>query len=401
MKVDYADLGLTKQVLARQGDEHLPAMKSFLTTWGRIDSAEMGGLFSVLVPLNNAVVLVGEEVLGLAAEAHSAAADSMNNTIDAYAKADEQAWDELAEIFRKMDVPPPPFNDPRESIPSLGDAARQSSGGGGGDPMLLDQSIQNRAALEEYKNDQMQRLQERNDVAYSSNRSVREEQDPQSYLGEPGTPTSEMENLRWSAGALLGGLDWVFEKLFRWSFLNDFVYKNIVGDWRYVDRASTAWSELDSALVAVGQNDSGVLPALAEWVGKGAVACNAFITALSVATTRLSYAAGYVSEIVGKVALAAKLAATGLGMLLKKLSYKLARVAAEAAVPVVGWAAVAVECAILISDILGMVRLSYSIVNAVYDAIEGIVTAKAKIVEVLYTTTNIAEAAIRGAAVRA
>ncbi|SHE24516.1 hypothetical protein [Actinomyces glycerinitolerans] len=400
MKVDYADLGLTKQVLARQGDEHLPAMKSFLTTWGRIDSAEMGGLFSVLVPLNNAVVLVGEEVLGLAAEAHSAAADSMNNTIDAYAKADEQAWDELAEIFRKMDVPPPPFNDPRESIPSLGDAARQSSGGGGGDPFLFDQAAQDGAGLREYTDAQTQRLQERYELATSSNRSVREEQDPQSYLGEPGTPTSEMENLRWSAGLLLGGLDWVFEQLFHWSLLNDFVYKNIVGDWRYVDRASTAWSELDSALVAVGQNDSGVLPGLSEWEGKGAVACNAFISAMSAATTALSYAAGYVSDIVGKVALAAKLAAAGLGMILKKISYKLGRIAVEAAIPLAGWVAAAVECATVVWDIIHAVRAGYIIVNALFDAIEGIVTAKAKIVEVSYTVTNIAEAALRGTAVR-
>lgn len=402
MKVQYDALGLAQQVLTRQGDEHIEQMKVFTNQWCAINGGEMGGMFSTLVPLNNLIVAAGMEVLNLLAQAHADAGAKMKMTIAAYAEADREAWEKIKTVAESMGEAAAPYSDPRSSIPTLGTAARRAGKYyGGGDPLLWIQCYQDGKASREYIEDQVRRSWERSRDLTTTDRSIQEEQDPQSYLVAPETPTSEMENLRWSAGALIGGLDWVFEKLFGWSLLNDFIYKQIVGDWRCVDRAATAWEEIDTALVAVGQNDSGILPALSEWIGKGAEACNAFITVLSATTTGLSYAAGAVGGVISKVALAVKLAAIGLGTLLKKLSYKLARIAAEAAVPVVGWAVAAAECAILVSDIIGMVRIAYAIVNTVYDAISGLVEAKTKIVEVSYTVLNIVEAAGRGGVARA
>lgn len=401
MKLDYEDLGLAQQVLKRQGFEHLTRTKEYANQWCSISSSEMGGLFSYFLPLNDLVVSAGTEVLDVLAQAHQYAATAMGNTIDTYAKADEEAWKLLSQLASSIGVFVGDYSDPRDSIPSLGSAANKASRFyGGGDPFLIAQSGRDGAALRNYIHEERQRLEGHIKDFQSSNRSVREEQAPQSFLVAPATPTSEMENLRWSAGVFIGGLDWVFEKLFGWSLLNDFIFKEIIGDWRFVGRAADAWGHIDDALVAVGQNDSGILPALSEWLGKGSEACNAFITALSAATTAASYAAGAAKNIIAKFALAAKMAAIGLGWILKKISYKLARIAAEAAVPVVGWALAVAECAITISEVIGAVRMGYAIANALYDAISSIAEAKAKMIEVLHTCTNIAEAATRGSMAR-
>ena len=49
--------------------------------------------------------------------------------------------------------------------------------------------------------------------------SVSERSDVSSYLVTPVSMTSEMDSLRWSAGPLLGGIDWIVEKLCGFSVL--------------------------------------------------------------------------------------------------------------------------------------------------------------------------------------
>lgn len=401
MKLEYEDLGLAQQVLERQGFEHLTRTKDYANQWCAINASEMGGVFSAFLPINDVIVSTGTEVFEYLITAHQRSATAMQNTIDSYAKADEEAWQLLSQLASSVGVAVGDYSDPRDSIPTLGSAAnRAGKYYGGGEPDVLTQAFRDGYSLGEFIDEQGQRIEGRIEDFRSSNRGIQEEQDPQSYLATPESPTSEMENLRWSAGLILGGLDWAFEQLFGWSLLNDLVYKNLVGDWRYVDRAASAWGHIDDALVAVGQNDSAILPALSEWVGKGSEACNAFLAALAAATTGVSYAAGAVKGFVSKFAFVVKLAAKGIGFILKKISYKLARVAAEAAIPVVGWAAAAIECATLVNDIISSVRKAYKIVNFLYDAISGLIQAKAKMVEVMHTCANIAEAATRGSMAR-
>ena len=126
---------------------------------------------------------------------------------------------------------------------------------------------------------------------------MKESQDASSYLVTPEAPDNEMENIRWSAGVVAGSIDWFIEKVFGISLLNDIIFKYVVGDWRLVNMAETAWTEIGDALVAVGQNDSETLPALAEWTGKGSELASAFIAALSLATTKLSAASGFMSTL--------------------------------------------------------------------------------------------------------
>ena len=84
-------------------------------------------------------------------------------------------------------------------------------------------------------------------------------------------------------------------------------------------------------------------------------------------------------------------------MLLKKISEKLIRIAIEAAVPVVGWAAAAVETAILIQDIISYVRLAYVIIEGIVDAIDGFIAGKQQMLQTLGVVEDLAEYAARAA----
>ncbi|MDF2556031.1 MAG: hypothetical protein K0R60_1926 [Microbacterium sp.] len=90
-----------------------------------------------------------------------------------------------------------------------------------------------------------------------------------------------------------------------------------------------------------------------------------------------------VSGTVGTLVLVSKSAAATIGFILNKISVKLLRIAAEAAIPIAGWIAAAVEGAILVTEIFSLVRLIYTIVDTIFDAIESAVQARAQLVETL------------------
>lgn len=401
MKLEYEDLGLAQQVLDRQGNQHLVNMHQFMSQWCTINSGDAGVLMSYLLSLNDLLVDAGNMCFDVVTQAHQLAGEKMQETIDTYAEADEEVHRLISDLAAQMGLDAGPYTDPKTTIPSLGPAIEKAGPYyGGGDPNVFQQAFEDGFSLGTYAREQVDRLGDRANRAFSANRGVVEEQDPSSYLVAPSAPESELENLRWKAGYILGGLDWVFEQIAGWSILNDVVYKNIVGDWRVVRCASMAWKQLDDALVAVGQNDSGVLPALSEWTGKGSEASNAYITTLSAATTALSYAAGSVSGIVKLVSLAAKELAGFIGSQLKKISYRLATIAAEAAIPVAGWVAAAATTVVAIKDTLDDIRAVYKWVNIVYDLISGMIEGKGKLLEVRYTISNLVEAGVRGGLAR-
>ena len=403
LSVEYADLSLAQQVLERQSSEHLANMRSFLKQWGDYsDGGEGAGLLMMAFnPLNQEVVHIGDEVLGLLEQAHGGAADHMGQTLEAYVNADQQIHAALASVTEMLGGSSLPFNDPRSSLPTLGAAARGASQWyGGAEPNLAERMAQGVMGFGEYASDFPGRLADRTDKALSGNRSISESQNASSYLVAPEAPESEMKNLRWSAGVVIGGVDWLIEKLTGISVLNDIIFKYTVGDWRVLDRASTAWSEIGDALVAVGQNDSEILPALSEWTGKGSEAANAFIAALAGVTTALNGAAGSVSGIIKNVSKVVKQAAKLIGKQLKRLQDKCLRMIAEASVPVAGWIVAAGEAVKAAQEIYDMVKKIHFIINLIYTAIENMAQAKAQIIEIRYTISNIAEAAARGAAAR-
>ena len=403
LSVEYADLSLAQQVLERQSSQHLANMRSFLKQWGDYSDggADAGLLMMAFNPVNQEVVRIGDEVLGLLEDAHGGAADHMGHTLESYANADQQIHAALASVTEMLGGSALPFNDPRSSLPTLGAAERHASSFyGGAEPDIAGRIAQGAMGLDQYMSDFPDRLTTRADKALSGNRSISESQDASSYLVTPEAPESEMKNLRWSAGVVIGGVDWFIEKLTGVSVLNDIIFKYTVGDWRVLDRAKTAWSEIGDALVAVGQNDSEILPALSEWTGKGSEAANAFITALAGATTALNGAASTVSGIIKNVSRVVKQAAKLIGKQLKRLQDKCLRMIAESSVPVAGWIVAAGEAVAAAQELYDTIKKIYRIINLILTAIENMAQAQAQIIEIRYTISNIAEAAARGAAAR-
>ena len=404
LSVEYADLSLAQQVLERQSSQHLANMRTFLKQWGTFaQGGEANGiLLMTFHPINEAVVNVGDGVLGLLEDAHEGAANHMEQTLEAYLDADQQIHAALASVTEMLGGSTLPYNDPRSSLPTLGAAERgASSFYGGADPFLSEQMAQGAEELGQYAGQLASRLQDRANKAMSANRSISESQDASSYLVPPEEPESEMENLRWKAGIIIGGIDWLVEQLTGTSLLNDVLLKYVVGDWRIIDRASTTWSEIGDALVAVGQNDSEILPALSEWTGKGSEAANAFIAALAGGTTMLRGAAGSVSSVLSILKMVVKMAAGKILGKLKDLEVRCLRMLAEAAVPVAGWIAATAETVLLAEQLISDIRFIYKIYNYIVDAIESAARAQGQLNEVRFTLANIAEAAARGIAARA
>lgn len=364
-------------------------------------SVAKGVLFILFTPVNEAIVAGGHGAMDLLITCHQGAADKLAQTVDAYAEADKAAYEALTAPLQTVGIPTSPFEDPRDNPAQLGDArTKAGSHYGGGDPRVDQQLAEDKLETGEYLSSLKDRAKQRVADATSSDRSIAESQDASSYLVPPEAPTSEMENLRWSAGVVAGSVDWAIEKLTGMSLLNDVIFKYFSGDWRLVDMASSAWSEIGDALVAVGQNDSETLPALAEWTGKGSEVANLFIATLSQITTSLRSAASLMSTLLKMFAKFLKQSAKDVGAAIKEIVNTVLRLIAESSIPIAGWVSGAIDAISHIDDVISWIRKIYTIINFIVDFIEGLVRGKAQMLEVQNTMSNLAEAAVRGAAAR-
>lgn len=402
LSVEYGDLFLATELLERQC-EHIHKMRLFLRQWCDFfsEGETAGLLLMALYPINKMVVDAGDSVLGLLEDTHRGTANHMNQTVETYIEVDEQINKAISNLIESLLGTPIPFNNPRDSKPKLGEAERGASQWYGGDQHIrLYENAEGLVELAEYVGIQTSYLDQRTRKALSSNRSIVEAQDASSYLVAPEAPDSEMENLRWSAGIIIGSVDWLIELLIGKSLLNDYLYKYIVGDWRTIDQASTAWYEIGDALIAVGQNDSEILPALSEWTGKGSEAANAFIAALAGITTLLQSATGLASSLLGYVRTATRLVAGQVASQLRDLELSCLALVAAGSVPVAGWVMAAADVLITVEKIYKFINLLYTGYNFIFDTIEETIRAHGQINEIRLTMANIVEAAARGVAAR-
>lgn len=101
--------------------------------------------------------------------------------------------------------------------------------------------------------------------------------------------------------------------------------------------------------------------------------------------------------LASNVARVSQAACIAIGMILKAISEKLIRIAIEAAVPVVGWAAAALETTILVQIIISYVRLAYSIIEGIVDAIDSFIGAQQQTIQTLGVVEDLAEYVARRA----
>ena len=418
LSVKYDTLQLSREMLVRQAGQHLTNMKSFTQQWCKVNPGDaglvgkgaskaveasegtaVGQLFQKFMPLNDDLAGSGERSLDDLIKLHEGAADAMGKTIDTYAETDEFVYNALAKILNTLGVSTEPFSDPRDNPVRLGAAEHAAKStyayGGEGEPNLIGQSAIDTARAIQYHDYTTRRRATQEARAASSDRSMNEVQDASSFLVPPEAPSSEMEDLRWSAGAILGSIDWVIEQLTGKSLLNELIFKHLIGDWKAVQKAGIAWKEISDAAVAVGQNDSEILPALSEWTGNGSESAISFIKQLSENTTAFHDVATFFSSTMSFFASALKAAAAGIGAILKFISNMILKLLAKLAVPVAGWLAAGIDVALSVNKVIGQIKLAYTLVNILYDTLSKFVAAKAKGAEIEYILANMAEAQSR------
>jgi hypothetical protein len=401
--VNYEQLSQAQELLARQA-QHSDAVRRYIQTHCRLQQSDFGLLLQVLFPVNELVVYIADQGMERMGDLYMWSSRTMAATIDGYVESDRVAYERSSNLLKRLGEPTSPFADPRDSVQKLGGATGGASDSYGQDPShwhptidVITGTINVGNTAGEFVADTVGSAASRVQN-WNSRGGVTERTDPVSYLVTPQHNVSFIEDLRWSAGVLLGSIDWVAEQFLGVSVLEEYVFKPFGGDWEAMDRGSIAWSHCDKALTETASNFTGLPGQLDEWTGRASAEFLGAMTVLGGATMGVSYAFGYASDLLDKVRLVAKLACAAIGSILKKISHKLMRIAIESSVPIAGWIVAAAEIALAIDDVIKWVRRILTLITMILDAITEFIEAKEKIVEAFFAVEDLVSAGIRKAA---
>ncbi|MGQ0631848.1 MAG: hypothetical protein ACT4P1_12465 [Sporichthyaceae bacterium] len=173
--------------------------------------------------------------------------------------------------------------------------------------------------------------------------AIAERYDAASALTAPPPPQTGdyINDLRDSSGLIIGKVDWVGKKLFGASVIEELVTP-FAGDWAHLDVAAGGWMQLGGALDATAANIDGAWEALAQsW--QGAAASAAQLRFSGAADLHRSQAEGcrIIAGQCRTIIEIAQAAGVVLASALKVINDILLQLLAEAAVPILGWAAAA------------------------------------------------------------
>jgi len=333
--VNYEQMGLARAVLTRQADDHLPAMKNYLDKWATLTEDDLGLILQFLKPVNDALVQGGDMVLDTVKGVYSKGAENLGSSIDLYAETDLQAHALLSSHAAKMGHSISSSEDPRSAMPTLGAA-------GAGQPEI---------------------------------------KDVQAALSTPSATSDDADNLRWEAGEILGSVDWVCEKLFGFSVLEEVVFKPFAGDWKRVECAAAAWENTGKAFTELAKNTLGLLLRITDWVSKSADNFAIAVGAMAGIDELIALAAQMVAKGMKSFAELVKALAKQIAHMLRRISHKLERIAAEASIPVAGWIVGSVEIGTLAKDVFQDVKWAQEAITKVCNFISKIQANSQKIKE--------------------
>lgn len=382
MRVDYGQLALCSQTLRRQGQQHLPAMSRYVHERGILTPSDTGVILMPFTALSLAIAVVGVRVADGMAQVMNTAAHKVDGAAEAYAEHERALHDRLVATLGSLGGSGTPFADPRANLPTL-PAAQGGAPEGHGDPepWLFDQIGQAGPSLVSGARGLADDVRGAVDDWSGGATGVVERQDASSYLVAPDATKSEIESMRWGAGPLLGGVDWVFEQIAGFSLLEDVILKPFAGDWTGIEEVSIAWGFLGDASRAVADNAAGLTRQGEFWEGAAGLAFRGGVAAVGGTMFALGAACDVVSAKVGTLVLVSKAAAATITFLLNQIVIGLLEMATTATVPIAGWIVSAARGAMLASQIFSGIRLIYTVIDAIFDAIEGAVEAKAQLVE--------------------
>ena len=265
--VDMAQLSLAQQLMQRQS-EHADAIGKHLDQFARMTASELGLILMLFKPIGDAIVDAGIGATELSHNASALGAERMGQTVEAYQDAERQVHELLSQVNQMLTGHKlPPYKAP--TMPTLGGALDSApSRYGEPDGNVFNQAFWDGYSAAEWADETGGRIGDRVRSGVSASREVVETSDARSYLPRRQGEDPEIESIRWSAGPIFGGVDWIWEELFGYSLIEE-ITKPFVGDWERMREASQAWTHAGDALTAISQNYMGLLPPLAVWQGKG------------------------------------------------------------------------------------------------------------------------------------
>ncbi|HEY0119734.1 MAG TPA: hypothetical protein VGC04_13240 [Cellulomonas sp.] len=397
VEADLTTIDLSGQVLGRQA-EHCRAAASYLAANGSI----VGSTGLILAPLGAAAEVVlglGTGGLRTAASMCDATSHAARSTFSAYVQVDEDVQRRFARLG--ADLVSGWQGGGRAPSPgsvSLGPAVDGAPNGWGDtDSWFWEKAQTTGQSVDDVIGDL---LGLGSDItAWGSNGgTITEAVDAESFLVVPTADDNWAQDMRWSAGAVLGGIDWVFEQLCGYSILEELIFKPFAGDSRDVTKAAGAWTSTGAALSAVGLNHARLVSSTVEtWRGDAADAFRVAMGLIAEGFHRLSGLCDTVSSALTAVAVGMKAICAAIGAGLKALAQLLLDIAAQAAVPVAGWAVLAATAYWKVERIVTIARTIYTLIETAFTLISTFVQTKTSVVGDLARFEDLAEGVFRRA----
>jgi hypothetical protein len=395
MVISYDTLSLSQQVLQRQ-EAHAGRIATYLPAHADIGDST-GLLLSLFDPLSKLAVTVGSDAARVLGELEQAMAGAVGDTQVDVADSDGKVGDAFGKLIGRIGVHGADSDYPDLGGPALPAAGEGAPEGYGGVESFFWEK--NEAAVEALSGslgdvhglvDQVGQ--------WGSSPHVSELMDASSFLVTPQAPDNPVQDLRWSAGALLGSVDWVAEKFIGFSILDRCVFHPLAGDWQGIFKCSEAWNHAGDAAQAMARNHAGLVASTPPtWQGLSGDSFRATMGTIAGACLGLSAAYAYAGGLVKTLSTVTKLACVAIGKALQVIADKLIKMAAEAATPVVGWAIGAATAYSDIQKVIQMVRLIYTIFETIESAIQDFVEAKTAILDKYALIEDLAEGAARTA----
>jgi len=391
MVIRYDTLSLSQQVLERQ-EGHAQRIAAYLPANADIGDST-GLLLSIFDPLSELAVSVGSDAARVLGELEQAIAGAVGDTQVDVADQDGRVGDAFTKLIGRLgadgaDDSYPDLGGP--SLPAAGESA--PDGYGGVESFFWEKGEATVEALTGGVSDVQGLVDQLGQ--WGGTQSVTEVADASSFLVTPQAPENPVSDLRWSAGALLGSIDWVAEQFIGFSILERCVFHPFAGDWQGIYKASEAWNHAGDAAHAITRNHAGLVASTPQtWQGLSGNSFRAAMTTIAAATYGLSAAYAYAGGLVKTLSTVTKLVCTGIGQLLKMIADKLIKMAAEAATPVVGWIVGAVTAYDDIQDVITWVRRVNTLVELISSAIQDFAEAKVSILDKARLIEDLAQGA--------
>ncbi|MCW2792824.1 MAG: hypothetical protein JWO76_1922 [Nocardioides sp.] len=396
--IDYGTLSLAQQVLQRQ-QGHAQKIADYLPANADIGDST-GLLLSMFDPLSRIAVDLGSQAAQTLGQIERTTAASVGDTAADLADSDGKVGDAFSKLIARLGGPGGTADAPYPDLngPTLGAAGGGADDGYGAvESYFVTKAYATGESLGGGINSARDLVASLGDGGLVG--TVGEVADASSYLVPGQAPENFVQDLRWSAGLLLGSIDWVAEKFIGFSILDRCVYKPLAGDWQGIYRCAEAWSHAGDSLTAIARNHAGrVASTPATWEGLSGNSLRAAMATISEGCLGLSAAFATASSYTKTISTVCKLACSGIGLALNTIATALLDLASDAAVPVIGWAKGAFDAYDKINKVIGAVRLIYTIIETVSSAIQDFAEAKTAIFDKLGIIEDLAQGAARSVA---